>query len=145
MSSGSEGVFTPVSGDLALGLMRRTLGCVVNQVWQCETCSNSGLIGTVAGVCNVGIAVVAGALVTWSVYRAVFDTARTGAAGGEASTGYSVVRIGLGAVLLLPVSAGFTLAQLLVVQLLVWGSGLADTVWSKAATVSRAAATRPRL
>ncbi|HML44484.1 MAG TPA: DotA/TraY family protein, partial [Hyphomicrobium zavarzinii] len=131
----SEGVFTPVGGDLALGLMRRTLGCVVSQIWQGEACSNAGLISTIAGVFNVGIAVIAGALVTWSVYRAMFDTARTGAAGGEASTGYSVLRIGLGAVLLLPVAAGFTLAQLLVVQLLVWGSGFADTVWSKTATV----------
>ena len=129
----SDGIFTPVAGDIGLGLARRTLGCIVDQIWQGQACSNAGLIGTIAGAFNLGIAAVAGLLVTYAIYRGIANTARTGQAGGETSTAYSVARLGLGAVLLLPVASGFTLAQILVVQVLVWGSGLADTVWSKAA------------
>ncbi len=126
-------IFSPVETDFGLGLLRRVLGCTVDAIWQGESCANADLIGTIAAVFNVGIAIVAAIIVTYALYKWVFDSARTGQTSGEGVSGsYSIVKIGAGAVLLLPVANGFTIVQIIVVQLLVWGSGFGDTLWQRA-------------
>ncbi|WP_322995434.1 DotA/TraY family protein [Castellaniella sp.] len=134
-------IFTPVQSDFGLSLLSRVLGCTVDAIWNGGQCQNGDLISTIASIFNVGVAVVAAVLVTYNLYKMTFDTARDGHAGGEgSSTSYSVVKVGAGMVLLLPVAGGFTIAQVIVIQLLVWGSGFGDTLWNKASAAIQAGA-----
>ncbi|MFG1431727.1 DotA/TraY family protein, partial [Xanthobacter sp. V2C-4] len=128
-------IFRPVEADFGLGLVRRVLGCTVDVIRQTGECADPGLVAAVAGTLNVAALIVAGLVVTYTTYLIIADTARTGHAGGEEGLSYPAARVGLGAILLLPVSGGFSLAQILVIQLAVWGSGLADNVWARAANM----------
>lgn len=125
------GIFTPVQNDYALISLRRVLGCTVDAIWKGTSCSDANMIATAAAFFNVAVAIVGAGLLTYTLYAGVADTAREGEAMGGNSVKYTVARVGLGAVMILPVSSGFTLAQLLVIQILVWGSGAADNLWTK--------------
>lgn len=124
-------IFTPVQNDYALISLRRVLGCTVDAVWKGTTCSDANMIATAAAFFNVAVAIVGSIFITYTIYVGVADTAREGEAMGGNSVKYTVARVGLGAIMILPVSSGFTLAQLLVIQILVWGSGAADNLWAK--------------
>lgn len=128
-------IFTPVDGDYALISLRRVLGCTVDTIWQGTanaSCGQSELIASAASFFNMAVAIVATVLVTYTVWTGIANTASEGEAMGGASTKYTIARVGLGAIMILPVSSGFNLAQILVIQLLVWGSGAADNLWTKA-------------
>lgn len=128
-------IFTPVDGDYALISLRRVMGCTVDQIWTGASCGDAGLIATAAGFFNVAVAIVAGILITYTVWVGIANTAGEGESmGSGTSTKYTVARVGLGAILLLPVSSGFSLAQILVIQLLIWGSGAADNLWKLASS-----------
>lgn len=134
MASSADGIFLPVDADVGLGLARRVLGCTVETLWKGTSCADAGLIATIAGVINVGAAVLAGFLMAWWLGREALAMAESG--GAERSglmQGRSWLRIGIVAVLMLPLKSGFTIAQVLVLQTAIFSSGLADTVWSKAA------------
>lgn len=124
-------IFNPVQNDYALISLRRVLGCTVDTIWKGTTCSDANMIATAAAFFNVAVAVVGSIFITYTIYVGVADTAREGEAMGGNSVKYTVARVGLGAIMILPVSSGFTLAQLLVIQILVWGSGAADNLWAK--------------
>ncbi|MFG1404092.1 DotA/TraY family protein [Xanthobacter sediminis] len=128
-------LFRPADADLGLALARRVIGCTVEVVRQTGECADAGLVASVVGTMNIALAVVASGIATYSLYKMIVDTARTGHAGRDEAWSYSAARIGVGAILLLPVSAGFSLAQILVIQLAIWGAGLGDTVWNRAATL----------
>ncbi|MFG1388716.1 DotA/TraY family protein [Xanthobacter versatilis] len=130
-ASSFSGIFTPVQNDYALISLRRVLGCTVDAVWKGTTCSDANMIATAAAFFNVAVAIVGALFITYTLYAGVADTAREGEAMGGNSVKYTIARVGLGAVMILPVSSGFTLAQLLVIQILVWGSGAADNLWTK--------------
>lgn len=124
-------IFTPVDGDYALITLRRVLGCTVDAVWTGGTCTEAGMISAAFGWFNLAIGIVAGLLTTYTVWTAMADTARDGQAFGSGiSMPYTVARVSMGVIMLLPVAGGFSIMQLIVIQLLVWGSGGADMLWS---------------
>lgn len=129
-------IFSPVEDDYALSLLRRVLGCTVDALWKGGECGPAGeLIAGIATIANFAMLIITGILVTYTLWVGVANTARTGEPGGDISTGWTVARIGLGVIALAPVANGFSIAQVLVIQLLVWGSGFGDAVWSRAASL----------
>lgn len=130
-------IFTPVSGDYALISLRRVVGCTLDKIWGAadaggNSCAQADMVATAAGYFNIAVAIVASILVTYTVWTAIANTASEGEAmGNGTSTKYTVARLGLGAIFLMPISGGFSLAQILVLQILVWGSGAADNLWAK--------------
>lgn len=131
MPASFSDIFTPVEGDYALITLRRVLGCTVDAVWTGGTCAEAGMISAAFGWFNLAVGIVAGLLTTYTVWTAMADTARDGEAFGSGiSMPYTVARVSMGVIMLLPVAGGFSIMQLIVIQLLVWGSGGADMLWS---------------
>lgn len=128
-------IFMPVQKDYALISLRRVLGCTVDTIWKGTSCSDANMIATAVAFFNVAVAIVGALFITYTLYVGVADTAREGEAMGGNSVKYTVARVGLGAIMILPVSSGFTLAQLLVIQILIWGSGAADNLWAKVSPI----------
>ncbi|MFG1393971.1 DotA/TraY family protein [Xanthobacter agilis] len=130
MATFSE-IFKPVDNDYGLISLRRVIGCTVDAVWKGTTCADAGMVATAAGVFNVAVAIIASILISYAPSVAVMETASEGEA--DRTLKYTFIRTGLGALLLLPLSSGWTLAQVLVIQIMVWGSGGADYLWAKVA------------
>lgn len=131
----SREIFTPVQQDLALANLRKILGCVVDGVWTAASCDTENRPLIVAlGYFNVGCLIVATILACYLVYSLVADTANDGQAFGRGSSAqYTLLRAITGVFLSLPIKSGLSLAQILVVQIAVWGSGFGDTLWTRVA------------
>jgi conjugal transfer/type IV secretion protein DotA/TraY len=130
----SKEIFTPTSNDLALANLKKLLGCTVDALWTGTTCSETRPLTTALAYFNVACLIVATLVACYLLYSMVADTANDGQIFGRSiETKYTLLRVGLGAILALPVSSGLSVVQLLVIQVALWGSGGGDTLWAKVA------------
>lgn len=130
-------IFDISNTDYAVEILHNLFGKVVT------TLTNNGeqvgetgnaILNTAIGAFNIAVLFFATVVCSYTVYRLVFDTARDGEIGGrEANVASTVLRGTCGVACLLPVSGGFSLIQVLVLQLLLWGSALGNYVWSVSA------------
>nr|WP_255684167.1 MULTISPECIES: DotA/TraY family protein [unclassified Xanthobacter] len=110
--------------------LRRVIGCTVDAVWKGTTCADAGMVATAAGVFNVATSIVAALALTYTLYVTIWEMAD---AEYDRAKKFTFVRIGIGAGMLLPIKSGFSFAQIIVLYILVWGSGGADYLWAKVA------------
>jgi conjugal transfer/type IV secretion protein DotA/TraY len=130
----SKQIFTPTTDDLALANLKKLLGCTVDALWNSTTCSETRPLTTALAYFNVACLIVATLVACYLLYSMVADTANDGQIFGRSiETRYTLLRVGLGAILALPVSSGLSVVQLLVIQVALWGSGGGDTLWAKVA------------
>lgn len=131
-------LFTPVPNDHAIKMLRAIFGPIIDALLGVAGGAGAGgeaVITSVIATFNLAVLVFAVVVGSYLLYSTVFDTAKDGEAlGRETDTRYTFFRAGLGAVLLLPVAGGFTVAQVIVLQSLVWASAVGDAMWSRAAT-----------
>lgn len=127
-------IFTPVEGDYALLSLRRVVGCVVSSFYNSgTTCTGAdGLIQNAAGFFNLAIVIAGAMLLTFTVMTQIFGGATEGQlSGGGAAGHFTMARVALGLTYILPVASGFSIIQILVLQLAVWSSGAGDNLWSR--------------
>lgn len=130
-------LFTPVPNDHAIKMLRAIFGPIIDALLGVVAGGAGGeaVITSVIATFNLAVLVFAVVVGSYLLYSTLFDTAKDGEAlGRETDTRYTFFRAGLGAVLLLPVAGGFTVAQVMVLQSLVWASAVGDAMWSRAAT-----------
>lgn len=130
-------IFDISNKDYAVEILHNLFGKVVT------TLTNNGeqvgetgnaILNTAIGAFNIAVLFFATVVCSYTVYRLIFDTARDGEIGGrEVNVASTVLRGTCGVACLLPVSGGFSLIQVLVLQLLLWGSALGNYVWSVSA------------
>lgn len=140
----AAGIFVPVEGDYAITVLRRLFGSSIDTLLQTPGSGSSGtaVLETVMGTLNVAILFFATIVASVMMYQLVLDTARDGEAGGrDANLALTALRAALGAAMLLPVKGGLSVVQILVLQLLIFGSGLGDYVWHKSAEQMQQTAT----
>ena len=132
-------LFTPVPNDHAITMLRTIFGPIIDSLLGGGAgtggAGTAALLTSVIGTFNLAVLVFAIAVGTYLLYSTIFDTAKDGETlGRETDTRYTALRAGIGAFLLLPVAGGFTVAQVLALQVLVWSSAVGDHMWSTAAT-----------
>lgn len=136
-------IFVPVDGDYAVSILERIFGSTVSSlIGSSDPVAGKAILTTVIGTFNVAVLFFATVVAAYLMYQLFLDTARDGEAGGrETNLAVTTLRAAGGAALLLPVSSGFSVIQILVLQLLLWGSGLGDYVWKEVATQMTTSAT----
>ena len=132
-------LFTPVPNDHAIKMLRAIFGPIIDALLGVAGGGagpgGEAVITSVIATFNLAVLFFAVVVGSYLLYSTVFDTAKDGETlGRETDTRYTFFRAGLGAVLLLPVAGGFTVAQVMVLQSLVWASAVGDAMWSRAAT-----------
>lgn len=133
------GIFKPVDDDYAVITLERVFGPIVRAIADGTGIGNSGdaasMLVQLITLLNLAILTFAAVVLIYMVYSSIMDTASDGKLMGQSTDArYTVLRSAAGVVLLLPVKGGFTIIQVVVIYLLVWGSGLADTAWSRVAS-----------
>lgn len=137
----SQELFTPVEHDYAIGILRRIFGSTVDNLFSGG--ANAGgevspMLTTVIGLMNIGVLMFGVFVASYTIYSMVFNTANDGdPAGRETKAATTFLRVGVGSLLLLPVSGGFSVVQIIVLQMLIFGSGFADTMWNRVADVAK--------
>lgn len=130
----AEELFSPSSNDKSLEILQHLLGGIVDFV---RTGSEEGLgHGTVIsdgiGILNIVMLMIITIVALYSILSMVADTASDGEfLGRGVDAKYTFLRMGFGAILLVPVKGGFAVVQLIALYLIVAGVGLADFTWSK--------------
>ena len=82
------------------------------------------------GVVNVVCLVIGAFVLIYTLISTAADTATDGVIFGRSSdTKYTLLRVGLGSVLLLPVAGSYSLIQIFAIWLMGMGAGLGDTSW----------------
>ncbi|MBZ6078934.1 DotA/TraY family protein [Microvirga puerhi] len=130
------GIFKPVQDDYAVTILERIFGSVVRAVADGTGLSQSSttMLSQLIGVLNLAVMIFGAIVALYTTYSMIADTASDGEVlGNSADTKYTLIRSAVGAFLLIPVSGGFSIAQLIVIWLLVLGSGLGDTAWTRVA------------
>lgn len=136
-------IFVPTDGDYAVDVLQRLFGdTIASLAGRSGEATGSAILTTVIGTFNVAVLFFATVVAAYLMYQLFLDTARDGEAGGrENNLAVTALRAGSGAALLLPVKGGFSVVQILVLQLLLWGAGFGDYVWKTTATELQTTAT----
>ncbi len=87
-------------------------------------------LGNAFGVFNASLMALAAAMVSWQTVAGMVATAQEGQVLGQRwHTMWAPVRVTAGIATLVPFSSGFAAIQIAVLQVVVWGSALANQVW----------------
>ena len=126
---GDGAIFTPGRSDLSLEYLRLIFGSVSTAL---HGASNQ-LVGEMFRIFNLGILVVTGSLISYTVFSSVMGAAQDGGAmqGGKVSP-WVTIRIVSGTSLLLPTFNGYSGIQVMVMYAVVQGVGFANSAWSTA-------------
>ena len=96
------------------------------------TGSEATVIGTLVGTLTGFVSAIAMAFLCYAVIMQIHRGAETGRVLSNSMTTMFVVRLGTAAVLMYPLSTGFSAGQELVVRSALWGAGMARTVYNTA-------------
>ena len=134
-SSGVGSLFQFSTESLPAKWMKEILGSglpYLNNTTPDHVSSMSTVLGQMLSVLNAGALALGGFMVLYGFVAGVAQTAHEGEPLGRRwSSLWVPIRLPIGVGLLVPISGGFSAAQLIVVWLALVGSGLADTVWQK--------------
>jgi len=96
------------------------------------TGSEATVIGTLVGTLTGFVSAIAMVFVCYAVIMQIHRGAETGRILSSTMSSMFVVRLGMAAVLMYPLSTGFSAGQELVVRTALWGAGMAKTVYAAA-------------
>jgi conjugal transfer/type IV secretion protein DotA/TraY len=125
----------PAETDVSVRLLRGVLGTVVDKVRLADAMggADEGAFGGLFRALNGFLLLGLGILVFAKSVMALLDTAHEGEAlGQERSTVWTPLRLAFGVAMLLPLSNGFAMAQVIVLWVTLSGVGLANVVWDLA-------------
>lgn len=119
-------------GDLFHGILRYVLPNVgpIGNVIEGSPSPAAEAISNAFGAFNATLLMIGGGLLGWHTIAGTIATAHEGKVLGQKwHYIWAPLRVTAGVGFLAPVAGGFCAAQLLVLQLIVWGGGMANTVW----------------
>lgn len=121
-------LFTPVAGDLSMEWMKKLFGGLFG---------GSDALGGLVGLLNTAVLTMGGAITAYTVLAGTMQTAHEGEMGGRAFSSLWVpIRTVVGTALVVPVSGGYCMIQILVMWMIGQGVGLADSAWLKFTSVA---------
>lgn len=91
--------------------------------------AEQSVIGTIIGYLNGFVMLLAMAFVAYSSIVEIHRTAETGRILSQHFSSWAPVRLAFAAILMIPVSGGFSLGQAAVVKVAGWGIGMATTIY----------------
>lgn len=132
------GIFSPVTQDYGVISLERVFGPIVRAAADKTDLNNlpqvSSMLEQLITILNLASLFFGAIVLGYTLYSTILDTAADGESMGRSTNPrYTILRTVIGIVLLIPIKGGFTIVQCVVIYLLVWGSGLADTAWTKIA------------
>lgn len=132
-----DGLFTETPNDYALGLLERIFGGIVPFLRGGEATAGTNLLSEMFFFFNMAMILMALVVLSYTLYRVVFDTAADGLTfGQQTDTRFTLLKVLGGAMALIPVSNGFSVIQVVMIWLMIQGSYLADTAWARTAEAS---------
>lgn len=135
MEGDFDSLFELAAEDRSVSMLESIFGGIIALV---ETGTESEAAGswlnTALTFFNLGCLLIVVLITLYTILTVVFDTAKDGQAFGQSTdTRYTMLRVLAGAIFFIPVSAGFSIAQVLLLWLVVQGSALADAAWNRIA------------
>ncbi len=129
VSGCSDGaIFSPGRSDLSLEYLRLIFGSVSTAL---HGASNQ-LVGEMFRIFNLGILIVTGSLISYTVFSSVMGAAQDGSGMGGKVSPWVLIRIVSGTSLLIPTFNGYSGIQVMVMYAVVQGVGFANSAWSTA-------------
>ncbi len=131
-SSDVDGNAASANTDISIGFLGQLFGTVGSSLQG----YNSQLLGKLFYQFNMGILIVIGAFLIYTVLTSALRGANEGSFVGQGkNVAYNCLKIGLGVAMILPnATTGYCLAQELMMEVTVAGVHLADNVWNTALT-----------
>lgn len=110
--------------------------CQAGGATQPSTCTGTAatVVGTIVGQLTGFVLAIAMAFVCYLTIINIHRVAESSQILTNAMTSLFVVRLGFGAIMMFPLSSGFSTGQAAVVQASMWGIGMAKTVYANAVT-----------
>lgn len=130
-------LFEASEGDYAGDVLERLFGGIIPFLRGDAATPGTNWLSEMFTIFNMvgflGILVVS----SYTIYSVVFDTASDGKTfGQQADTKYTLMRVLLGAIAFVPVTGGYSVAQVVLLWLMIQASALGDVVWSRTAEAS---------
>jgi conjugal transfer/type IV secretion protein DotA/TraY len=132
--------FTPTNADFSIThMLANTFGDVTGNIF--GTGSNAAnfanVLGTAFAYFNSAVLFFGTVILAYVTIFGVMNTANDGQAlGRKWSTMMTPLRIAGSAAALIPTTSGYSIIQLIVLQVVVWGVGIADTTWTNVVAAS---------
>lgn len=130
-------LFEASDGDYAGGILERLFGGIIPFLKGEAASPGTNFLSEMFTIFNMvgflGVLIVS----SYTVYTVIFDTAADGKTFGQnADTKYTLMRILGGAIAFIPVTGGYSVAQVALLYLMIQASALGDVVWSRTAEAS---------
>lgn len=130
-------LFEASSNDYAGDILERLFGGIIPFLKGEAASPGSNFLSEMFTIFNMigflGVLIVS----SYTVYTVIFDTAADGKTFGQnADTKYTLMRILGGAIAFIPVTGGYSVAQVVLLYLMIQASALGDVVWSRTAEAS---------
>lgn len=127
-------LFEASSGDYAGSVLERLFGGIIPFLKGEAASPGTNLLSDIFAMFNMvgflGVLVVS----SYTIYTVIFDTAADGKTFGQnVNTRHTLMRTLAGAVAFIPVTGGYSIAQVTLLWLMIQASALADVVWTRTA------------
>lgn len=125
-------IFSKLSTDVSLSFLRLIFGSVSGQL----TGAANQLVGEMFRVFNIGVLVITGALISYTVVTTVVNSSKdANQASGNNLNPWVLARVVTGSSLLIPSFSGYSGVQVIVMWAVVQGVGFANTMWGRAVDI----------
>jgi len=130
-----ESLFELAEEDRGVTMLENIFGSIIALVETGVAGEASGSwLNTTVQFFNLGCLLVVVVLTVYTILQLVLDTAKDGTTfGQQTDTRYTMFRVIAGGIFFIPVSGGFSVAQVVLLWLVVQGSALADSAWNRIA------------
>lgn len=122
-------LLAPPATDLSMYYLGFIFGQVLDIL---PSATGQSLLGVMFNVFSLGILIITGWMVAYSVIASVFKNASDVQEQGSTSVFWGPLRAGVGVILLLPLFSGYSMIQGFVMWAVVQGIGVADAIWAEA-------------
>ena len=131
-------LFERSEGDYAGSLLERLFGGVIPYFQGTTDDLGAGnWLSTIFGLFNTAGLLAVLIVTSYTIYTVIMDTASDGKVFGQRTdTKYTIMRTMAGLIAFVPVSGGYSLAQVAMLFLVLQGSALGDVVWTRTADVA---------
>jgi len=128
-------LFERSEGDYAGSLLERLFGGVIPYLQGTADDLGAGnWLSTIFGLFNTAGLLAVLIVTSYTIYTVIMDTASDGKVFGQRTdTKYTIMRTMAGLIAFVPVSGGYSLAQVAMLFLVLQGSALGDVVWTRTA------------
>lgn len=131
--------FTPTNDDYSIThMLANTFGDVTLNIFGTGAAADfANVVGTAFAYFNSAVLFFGTIILAFVTVFGIVNTANDGQALGRRwSTTYTPLRIAVSAGALIPTTSGYSIIQLLVLQIVIWGVGIADTTYREIAVAS---------